>query len=119
MLIHRRNFLIGALSALAAPAIVRAENIMPVRNVPIATSYAGKSFRLRRWDGAERDFNLDEGAQIDLWNILPSYEEISPGITWDKQQLHIVTLYDQMGNGNHAQGCVTFINGRAAPRSTR
>ncbi len=31
MLIHRRNFLIGLASLLAAPAIVRAESIMPVR----------------------------------------------------------------------------------------
>lgn len=31
MIIQRRSFLVGILSALAAPAIVRAESIMPVR----------------------------------------------------------------------------------------
>lgn len=35
MIIQRRNFLIGLVSMLAAPAIVRAENIMPVRKLII------------------------------------------------------------------------------------
>ena len=34
-MIERRSFLIGGLSALAAPAIVRIENIMPVRKIII------------------------------------------------------------------------------------
>ena len=33
MIVQRRNFLIGLASLLAAPAIVRAENIMPVRAI--------------------------------------------------------------------------------------
>lgn len=33
MIIQRRRFLIGLISALAAPAIVRVQNIMPVRTL--------------------------------------------------------------------------------------
>lgn len=53
-LIQRRNFIVGLASMLAAPAIVRAENIMPVRNLivpePMVHGLRWQSWRL----GTER-----------------------------------------------------------------
>jgi hypothetical protein len=42
MTVHRRAFLTGLAAAFAAPAIVRYENIMPVRNVivPVAMTFS-------------------------------------------------------------------------------
>jgi len=51
-LIQRRNFLIGCASLLAAPAIVRVQNIMPVKAIPFDAS--GLMFGARAHTGSFR-----------------------------------------------------------------
>lgn len=44
LILPRRNFLAGIASVLAAPAIVRVENIMPVRAIPLSTyTFSGQT----------------------------------------------------------------------------
>jgi hypothetical protein len=40
-MIHRRGFLVGVFSAFAAPAIVRAGSIMPVKVMPVGLPIIG------------------------------------------------------------------------------
>lgn len=49
MIIQRRNFLIGLMSVLAAPAIVRAENIMPVRALTLPDDPLVRGVRWQSW----------------------------------------------------------------------
>lgn len=102
MILQRRKLLIGLASSLAAPAIVRIQNIMPVRALaPPQPVRWGPRFRLQRWDGAERDFGPGDNTEIALWNIAP-LEQLFPYAdgnltvgTAVKRSLRGMTIYYQ------------------------
>ena len=73
LITSRRAFLGGLLSALAAPAIVHAGNIMPVRNVIILPSPGFDSF----------DKLMPDGMQYQ-WVLLPSGYAVDPCIPLGK-----------------------------------
>jgi hypothetical protein len=100
LLTSRRLFLGGLLSALAAPAIVHAGNIMPVRNVLILPDVTFDSFdKLMpegvqyQWVGSDCWYKTVEGRNG--WQAVPaSRHKSSVAILGDTIQLGGMTLVE-------------------------
>jgi len=61
---NRRGFLTGLAAALAAPAIVRFENLMPVRGIIVPIPRPGVRYSMRSIHLPPGNFSLDEIAAI-------------------------------------------------------
>lgn len=93
-MILRRNFLIGLTSMLAAPAIVRIENIMPVRALVEPTEQLIIGIEFQSWPWGTQPPGLDEVRGIIEGTVANAKGEPKPASHWLKEvPLH---LYDSI-----------------------